>query len=185
MARGTRSAEPVGLSGPERQPAAMVAIEVVLLWPQGLGAKPVTVDEAGLWPVFVLVVGERRDLLNSSAGPLFELLDAPRLPDEVTLVGGRSRWTVVDPGHALLRLSIEADVPVRFSSDILVPAERVLGILDVVARGATVGITTTRHAAGLGDRVDVRAALRHVVLLSCPPSPDLGELAQRLWAAES
>lgn len=185
MARGTTHSEPVGLSGPEHRPAAMVAIEVVLLWPQGLGAEPVTVDEAGLWPVFVLVVGERRDLVDSPAGPLFELLDAPRLPDEITLVGGRSRWAVVDSRHALLRLSVEADVPVRFDADILVPAERVLGILDVVARGATIGITTTRHAAGLGDRVDVGAVLRHVVLLSCPPSPELGELTQRLCGAEA
>jgi hypothetical protein len=90
----------------------------------------------------------------------------------------------VDPRRALLWLTVRADAPVRFESGILVPAERVLGILDVVARGATIGITTRRHAAGLGDRVEVRAALRHVVLLSCPLSSDLNELAQQLRGAE-
>lgn len=184
MRGGAVPTEPVGVSGPAHRPATMVAIEVVLLWPQGLGAEPVTVDEAGLWPVFVLVVGERRDLLASSAKPLFALLDAPKGPDELTVAAGRTEWTVVDPRHALLRLTVRADAPVRFESDILVPAERVLGVLDVVARGATIGITTRRHAAGLRDRVDVRAALRHLVLLSCPPSDGLGDLAQELCAAD-
>jgi hypothetical protein len=162
----------------------MVAIEVVLLWPQGVHNEPTTVDEAGLWPVFVLVVGERRDLLASSARPLFDLLDTQKGPDEITVVGGRTRWAVVDPRHALLCLTILADAPVRFESDILVPAERVLGVLDVVARGATIGITTRRHAADLRDRVDVRAALRHLVLLSCPPSPELAGLTQELCGAD-
>jgi hypothetical protein len=174
--------EPMGVAGAEQQAPTMVAIEVVLLWPQEVG-KPVTVDEAGLWPVFVLVVGERRDLLTTSTKPLFDLLDTVKAPDEITVAVGRTRWTVVDPRHALLRLTVRADAPVQFEADILVPAERVLGVLDVVTRGATIGITTRRQAADLHDRVDVRTALRHVVLLSCPPSAELGELTQELCAA--
>lgn len=184
MPRGTTRTEPMGMSVDRHQQATMVAVEVVLLWPQGVGAGPVTVDEAGLWPVFVLVVGERRDLLSSSARSLFDLLDAPKRPDEITVVRGRTHWTIVDSRQALLRLSVRADVPVGFESDILVPAERVLGILDVVARGATIGITTRRHAVGLRDRVDIHAALRHVVLLSCPPSVELGALAQMVGDAQ-
>ncbi len=184
MGGGMISTEPMGLAGTEHQVATMVAIEVVLLWPQAVGAEPVTVDEAGLWPVFVLVVGERLDLATSSAKPLFELLDAPKAPDEITVAVGRTRWSIVDPRHALLRLTVGADAPVGFKADILVPAEPVLGVLDVVARGATIGITTRRHAAGLHHRVDVRAALRHLVLLSCPPSPELGELTQELTVVD-
>lgn len=161
----------------------MVAVEVVLLWPQSVGTEPDTVDEAGLWPVFVLVVDERRDVRACSANPLFEMLDGPEVPDRITLVGGRTRWALVDSRHALLRLTVYADFPVRFESDVLVPAERVLDALDVVARGATIGITTRRHARGLRERVDVRAALRHLVLVSCPPAPELGELTEQLCAA--
>ena len=158
----------------------MVAIEVVYLWPQGVGPEPVTVDEAGLWPVFVLVVGERRDLLVSSAKPLLALLDEPRRPGEATVVASRTHWSVVDSFRALLRLTVLGDAPVPFESDILVPAGRVIGVLDAVARGATIGITTKRHAVDLHDRVNVRAALRHVVLLTCAPSAHLDELAREL-----
>jgi hypothetical protein len=182
MRQGMAGTEPTGVASTGHRPATMVAVEVVLLWPHGVGERQAIVGEAGLWPVFVLVVDERRDQLSSSAGPLFELLDAPKGRDEITVVGGRTRWAVVDPRHALLRLTVTADGPVRFEADVLVPAERVLGVLDVVARGATIGITTRRHAAGLRDRVDLRNALRHLVLLGCPPSPRLAELTQELWA---
>jgi hypothetical protein len=168
--------EPMGSSG--GRPPVMVAIEVVVLWPQGVGAEPVSVDEAGLWPAFVLVIGEHSDLSGSSAGPLFDLLDSSRHADGITVVGGSTDWSVVDPRHALLRLTVRARVPVRFEADILLPAERVLGILDVVAGGGTIGLTTHRHAVGLDDRVDVRTALRNVVLLSCSPSP---ELRAHMW----
>lgn len=168
----------------ENQPAPVVATEVVLLWPQGIDADADPGDVAGLWPVFVLVVSEPRDLLGSPVRTLFDLLDAPKGPDEITVVGGRTRWSVVDPRRALLRLTLLADAPVRFESDVLVPAERVLGVLDVLARGATIGITTSRHAAGLHARVDVHAALRHLVLLGCPPSPELRELTEELCGAQ-
>lgn len=157
---------------------------MVLLWPRGIGAEPATAEEAGLWPVFVIVVGERPGLLSSPAGPLFELLDVPKGADEITVVTGRTEWTVVDPRHALLRLTVQAEAPVRFASEILVPAQRVLDVLDVVARGATIGITTRHHASDLRDRVDVRAALRHVVLVSCPPPAELGELTRELCGVE-
>jgi hypothetical protein len=174
--------EPMGVAGVEQPAATMVAIEVVLLWPREAG-EPATVDVAGLWPVFVLVVEEHRDPLTSSTMPLFELLDTVKAPDEITVVVGRTQWTVVDPRQALLRLTMQADAPVQFEADILVPAERLLGVLDVVARGATIGITPRRHAADLRDRVDVRTSLHHVVLLSCPPSAELGELTQEMCAA--
>lgn len=180
MARVTTHTEPTGSSGPGRPPA-MVAIEVVVLWPQGVGAEPVSLDEAGLWPVFVLVIGERPDLSASPAGPLFHLLDSSRHAAGITVVDGSTGWSVVDPWHALLRLTVRARVPVPFDADILVPAERVLGILDVVARGATIGLTTRRRAVGLGDRVDIRTVLRNVVLLSCAPSPELRALTGQLY----
>lgn len=178
------STRPAGVSRPERRPA-MVAIEAVLLRPGGVGPKQATGDEVGLWPVFVLVVRERHDLLASSARPLFELLKAPKGSDELTVVTGRTQWTVVNPRRALLRLTVRGEAPVRFEADILVPAGELLGVLDAVARGATIGITTTRHAAGLRGPVDVRAALRHLVLVSCPPATELGELAQKLCGRTS
>lgn len=167
-----------------QQPTTVIATDVVTLWPQGLGARAVTVDEARMWPVFVLVVNERRDLVTSSARALFDLLDSPRRRDEITAVRGSTHWTVVDWRRALLRLTVRADAPVRFESDILMSAGRVLGILDVVARGAAIGITTRRHADSLGDRVDIRTALRHVVLVNCAPSVELDALAHLLWGAQ-
>ncbi len=167
------------------QPATMVAIEVMSLWPQSVGPRAVTVREADLWPVFALVIGERRDLLHTSAKALFGLLDGLRHAEEAVVVSGRCRWAVVDSENALLRLTLQAESPVVFETDILVPAERVLGLLDTVARGTTIGLTTRRHARGLTGRVDVGHVARHMVLVHCRPSPDLAELADELcWARQ-
>lgn len=165
------------------QRPTLVAVGELLLWPQSVGDSAVTTVEAHDWPAFGLLVGERRDLLGSPARALFDLLDGVRQAAEPAVVTGRSRWTVVDPVRALLRLRFQAEHPVTFGVDILVPAERLLGLLPAVAHGAPIGVTTSRHARDLGGSVDVREVLRHVVLLRCPPVPGLAELADELiWS---
>jgi hypothetical protein len=160
-----------------------VAIEVLLLWPRGVAELPVTVEEAGLWPVFVLVVTEPARVDVGAAGPLFELLDRPKHENELSVVAAESEWSVLDAGSALLDLTVRATVPVAFDLRILVPSAQVLGILDVVARGATIGVTTQHRAGRFRGRVDIRTALRDVVLLSSPPSVELAALAGTLLAA--
>lgn len=175
MQDGTR--EPVGQRNHPRQRAALVATEVLLLWPRGVGS-PATIHEAGLWPVFVLVVGDRLRVDVPAAAPLLDLVHRPRREHELAVVAARCRWSVVDARNALLRVAIQAQAPQRFDVEILVPARRVLGMLDIAARGATIGVTTTRHANDLGGgRVDIRKALHQVVLLSCEPSRELSRLA--------
>jgi hypothetical protein len=160
-----------------------VAIEVLLLWPRGVAELPATVEEAGLWPVFVMVVTEPADANVGAAGPLFELLNRPKHENELSVVAAESEWTVLDAGNALLDLTVRATVPVAFDLRILLPSAQVLGILDVVARGATIGFTTQHRASRLRGRVDIRTALRDVVLLSSPPSVELAALASTLLAA--
>ncbi|MFC4857740.1 hypothetical protein [Actinophytocola glycyrrhizae] len=160
-----------------------VAIEVLLLWPRGVAGHPPTVEEAGLWPVFAMVVTEPADQEVGSARPLFGLLDRPRGDDEMTVVAADAAWSILDEGNALLGLTVRGTAPVRFGMRVLLPSARVLGVLDVVARGATIGITTRDRAARLRDRVDIRTALRDLVLLSCPPSVELAALAHTLLAA--
>ena len=156
-----------------------VAIEVLLLWPRGVAAAPVTVDEAGLWPVFALVVAAPSDQDAGTARPLFELLDEPG----PSVVAAEASWSVIDQDRALLGLTVRGVVPVEFGLRVLLPAARVLGVLDVVARGATIGITTRSRAGRLRDRVDIRTALDDLVLLSCPPSVELAALAGTLQAS--
>jgi hypothetical protein len=166
------------------RPAVLVATEAVLLWPREVGS-PATVDEAGRWPVFVLVVNERARPDIPAAAPLLDLVDRPQHGSEPAVVAARCRWSVVVARNALLRVAVRAEVPVRFAAEILVPSRQVLGVLDVVARGATIGLTTERHAATLGERVDIRRVLQHVVLLSCAPSTELARLAHLLGPAVS
>jgi len=166
--------------GRRDQVATLVALEVLLLWPRGVGPSPVTAEEAGRWPVFVLVVGERPRAEIPSAEPLFDLLDAPRLGGEMALVTGHCRWSIVDPRNALLKVAVRAQAPRRFELDVLVPARRVLGVLDVVARGATIGVTTSRHVGKLTGRVDIRQALHELVLIGCEPSTELATMADLL-----
>jgi hypothetical protein len=158
------------------RPAVLVATEVVLLWPRAIGS-PATVDEAGRWPVFVLVVGDRTRSDVPSAVPLLDLVDHPRHANEPAAVAVSCRWSVVDARNALLRAAVRAEGPVPFAVEILVPARHVLGVLDVAARGATIGLTTARHSAKLSGRVDIRRVLQCVVLLSCGPSAELARLA--------
>jgi hypothetical protein len=164
----------------------LVVVSELLLWPQSVGDRVVTAQEAGEWPAFALVVGEDRDLRGTPAQVLLDLLERGRRSAEVVTVTGRGRWTVVDADSALLRLRLHARSPVAFDVDILVPAIRVLGLLPAVARGAAIGLTTHRHVRELGDTLDVREVLRHVVLVRCQPVPELTELADELiWSCRT
>ena len=159
-----------------------VAIEVLLLWPRGVAGPVTTAAEAGRWPVFAMVVTEPPGAAGG-AQPLFDLLDRPRPEGEPAVVAAETSWSVLDEPNALLRLTVRGVAPVRFGLRVLLPSARVLGILDVVARGATIGITSRRGAARLRERVDIRTALRDLVLLSCPPSVELAALAHTLVMA--
>ena len=155
-----------------------MAVEVLLLWPRGVTSPSTTAEEAGLWPVFAMVVTEPED--PAGARPLFDLLARPKHDHELTVVTARTGWSVLDAANALLDMRVRANAPVGFDLRILLPSAKVLGILDVVARGATVGITTRARADRLRGRVDIGAVLREVVLLSCPPSVELSALAHTL-----
>jgi hypothetical protein len=154
----------------------------VLLWPRGLG-ESTTVEDAGLWPVFVVVVGEPRDAEQTLATPLFDLLDRPPHGGDMAVVTGRCGWSILDARNALLKFRVRATAPVRFAAQIIIPARRVLGLLDIVARGATIGITTSRRARVLDRQVGVHEALREVVLLSCAASHELATLAELVGAS--
>lgn len=145
-------------------------------------AVPAAAGETGLWPMFVMVVTEPTDRAAPLALPLFELLDRPKHANELSIVAVESAWSVLDPANALLTVTVRAAVPISFDLRILLPAAPVLDILDVVARGATIGVTTRDRSVRLRGRVDVRTALRDVVLLSCPPSADLADIAGVLRA---
>ena len=99
------------------------------------------------------------------------------------MVEGRCQWTVIDPRHALLELSVHATAPVRFAVDIILPARQVLSTLTLLARGGTVAITTQRHSGTLTPRADIRDALTKLVLFSCPPSAELEALASSVSEA--
>ncbi|MGH3881401.1 MAG: hypothetical protein ACRDSK_30620 [Actinophytocola sp.] len=159
----------------------LVAAEVVSLWPRGV-REATTAEEASVWPAFVVVVGEHPDGEPSAVTPLFDMLDRPRHGSVVTIVTARSQWSILDPRLALMRFGVRASVPVRFAAQILIPAQQVVGLLEVVARGATIGITTRGRAYRLTETVGVREALRELVLLSCGPSRELAELAGHISA---
>lgn len=168
----------------EKRTADLVAREVILLWPRGFDGPAEANGQ--LWPVFLIVVGDLSVSEASSARPLFDMLNQPRQADELAVLGARCRWSVLDQRNALLRLSIHGAVPVRFATHIVFPARKVLGVLDVVAGGATIGITTSRRAARLsGHSVEIRDALSEMVLLSCPESRDLGAVADLQWVGRA
>jgi hypothetical protein len=129
--------------------------------------------------MFVMVVTEPTDRAARLASPLFELLDRPKQVNELSIVAVETAWSILDPANALLTVTVRAAVPITFDLRILLPAAPVLDVLDVVARGATIGLTTQDRLRG---RVDIRTVLRDVVLLSCPPSADLADLARVLRA---
>lgn len=151
-----------------------VATEVLLLQPRGEN------ERTGLWPLFVMVITEPA---GKTGLPLFELLDRHRRGDEPTVVAVESSWSVLDTAGALLAMTVRATEPVPVDLRIVLPASSVLDILDMVARGAPIGVTTLSRAEGLHGRVDLRTAMRDVVLLSCPPSVDLSHLARLLRMA--
>ncbi|HEU5485638.1 MAG TPA: hypothetical protein VFU98_12090 [Microlunatus sp.] len=155
----------------------------LLLWPQSVGDRAVTTQEAGTWPAFVLVIGEPRDLRDSTARVLFDMLaDTTRSAGSV-VVDGRSRWSVVDPAKALFRLGLHGDSPAAFGIDVLVPARRLVRLLPAVARGVPIGLTTPRRQRALGSAVDIRRVLRHVVVVRSPPAPGLAERADAVLSS--
>lgn len=163
--------------------ATFVAVGERLLWPQSVGDRAVTTGEASGWPAFAIVVGERRDLLDSPARALFDLLEHVRRTARPATITARCRWTIANSPTALLRLTLHAQRPVIFDADVLVPAARLLGLLPAVARGIPFGLTTNRHLGALGDTVAVRRVLQHVVLVHSPPVPELAEIADELiWS---
>lgn len=158
-----------------------VATEVLLLRPRGVtGPAPAPVSGSAIWPMFVMVLTEPADPSAQVALPLFDLLGRSEHVHEPAMVPVETAWSVLDSANALLTLMVRAAA--RDSSDlrILLPAAPVLDILDVVARGATIGITTRERADRLRGGVDVQTALRDVVLLNCLPSSDLGDLVAEL-----
>lgn len=155
----------------------LVAREALLLWPRRVGRSAATIQEAGLWPVFAVVLGEREPDEDPGVLPLYDLLERPEHLERICVVEGRCQWTIIDPRHALLELSVHATAPVRFDVDIILPARQVLGTLTLLARGGTVAITTQRHLETLIPRADIRDALTKLVLFSCPPSAELEALA--------
>ncbi|CAM3825451.1 hypothetical protein KIPE111705_26800 [Kibdelosporangium persicum] len=155
----------------------LVAREALLLWPRRVAVSAATVQEADLWPVFAVVLGEREPDEDPGVLPLYELLERPEHLDRISVVQARCHWTIIDPRHALLELSVRAKAPVRFDVDIILPARSVLNALDLLARGGTVAITTQRHSGTLTPRTDIRDALTKLVLISCPPSAELEAVA--------
>jgi hypothetical protein len=153
-----------------------VATEVLLL-------RPRAVAETGLWPMFAMVVTESTDRAAPLASPLFELLDQPRHMNELSIVAVESAWSDLDPGDALLPLTVRATVAVSFDLRILLPAAPVLDVLAAVAHGAVIGITTRERADRFRGWMDVRITLRDVILPHCRPSVELADLAGVLPAA--
>jgi hypothetical protein len=165
-----------------RSPAAVVT-EVLLLRPHGVDEPVGTSGTSGLWPMFVMVVTEPAEPVTHSVSPLMRLLDRAGRTSEVSAVAVEPVWSVLDPSSALLTLTVRAAFPVAGDMTILLPAAPVLDLLEVVAQGATIGVTTRDRADRLRGRVDVGAVLRDVVLLSCLPSPASADLATALRAA--
>ncbi len=160
-----------------------VATEVLLLRPQGVEEPATPSGTSGLWPMFVMVVTEPAEPVTHSVSPLVRLLDRAGRTSEVSAVAVEPVWSVLDPSSALLTLTVRAAFPVAADMTILLPAAPVLDLLEVVAEGATIGVTTRDRADRLRGRVDVGAVLRDVVLLNCLPSPTSADLATALRAA--
>ncbi len=141
------------------------ADEVVVLWPpDGTSAG----DPEELWPVFVVVVADE------PAIPLLGLVDGS------TEVKGRCRWSVANAQAGLLRMEVGATVAgVRHEVGIVLPARCFLGMFDVMARGAALGVTTSGRARRFTARPD-HQALDGIVLLESRTSGELADLAADL-----
>jgi hypothetical protein len=145
-------------------PITTVADEVLVLWPPG-GTS--TWDSADLWPVFVVVVADE---------PALPLL-APE--DGSAEVSGDCRWSVADTRAGLLRMDVHTTADAGQDVEIILSARCFLGVFDIVARGATVGVTASRRARRFTARPD-HEALDGIVLLGSRTSRDLAELAAAL-----
>lgn len=151
-----------------------VATEVLLLRPHSEVAPAAVREDPVGWPLFVMVVTEPVD----PAGlPLFELLDQPRYPNEMLIVAAEPEWSVLDPATALLAVTIRTVAPIVADLRVVLPAAPVLDDLDMVAHGAPIGITTRDRASRLRGRVDVKRAVRDIVVLTCLPSAEPADLA--------
>lgn len=138
------------------------------------------VDQNDLGLIISGVAAAALDVVSAAVDPIAYV--AGQLAESL-IVSGRSRWTVVDPVRALLRLRLHVEEPAAFDVEVLVPARRLVGLLPAVAQGVPIGLTTNRRLHALGSTVDIRTVLRHVVVVRCPAEPGLAELADELlWS---
>lgn len=138
-----------------------VATEVLLLQPRGESGP------SALWPLFVMVLTEPA---GTSGQPLFGLLDRRGQANVPLVVAVETAWSVLDSAAALFAMTVRAADPVPVNLRIVLPAAPVLDVLDIVTRGAPIGVTTRDRAERFRGRFEVRTALRDVILLSCRPS---------------
>lgn len=159
----------------DRRATVLLAREALLLWPRGEShsSDPAVPD---LWPVFAVVVDERHLRRVPGGRSLLGRIDGR---NGLTLLDGVCRWQVLAADAPLLALSVRSDAPVAVDLDLMLPARSLVGELDRLAAGPTIGITTTGHAAALSAGADVRSALRLLALSRSAPCPELTRLAQR------
>jgi hypothetical protein len=170
------AAEP-HFGGAEKVTSA-VAVDVLPLRPSGVGPLAAAVEEVELWPAFALVLSEPVESAQGTASPLFDALKRPL--GDVVVLAAYCDWSIADHGLAFLDLVVRVSTPIQCAIRILVPAGPVLRLLESVARGAMMAITTRERATRLTGEPDIRRVLREVVLLSCPKSTHLAELARGL-----
>lgn len=157
----------------------MDAVESLVLWPSPSVAVDTAPDNGDPWPVFVVVVDTASAGDPAEGAALTDLLARPRSPLD-TISHSHCRWSVADSHRALLRLAVQVLQPAELTLDVTVPGQCFLGLSDIVAAGATLGVTTRGSARRLTARVDDRRVLDHVVLLGSRTSSELGQLADRL-----
>lgn len=155
------------------------AVETIVLWPRGPATVGATRTEADVWPVFAVIVDIDSTRGAAICHALPELLDMPRAPVD-TITNSHCWWSVVDRDQAMLRLAVRVDRPAAVAMDIAVPAQFFLGLTDIIAAGATIGVTTRPHARRLMARTDDRSSLNEIILLGGRTSSELGELAEQL-----
>ncbi len=166
------------------EPTTTTALETLVLWPRGLGEVDAMPDVADPWPLFVVVVGTGSAEESESYDALLTLLATSRSPID-TIVNSDCWWSVVDSDQAMLRLAVRVMQPVHVTMDIAVPAQCFLGLSDIVAAGATIGVTTRRHARRLTVRINDHSTLDEIVMLGGRTSSELGELAEALCGTQS
>lgn len=137
-------------------------------------------EEAELWPALVVVVSEPVDAEHGSAAALYDLLNRPDDLAGSSVLSRRCEWTVVDPVLAMVGLTVRSAAPVGFAIRVLVPAGRVLPVLEVAAEGGMLAITTRSRAARMTIGDGLGRLLRDVLLVPCPASPELAALAREL-----